>query len=132
MMIEWEKKADDLHTGKAGKLFEVVVASSDSEWLTTVMLVSRDGSDEVDYDQALRPTVEEAKQAAQTSVDYALRPFVETARAEGAAAEREACAQIARERAEMARLPSGWDAALAEALAIEAAIRARCAKGSEP
>lgn len=44
--------------------------------------------------------------------------------------EREACAQIAHERAEMARLPEGWAVGCSEALAIESAIRARGARGT--
>lgn len=127
MKIEWTKKADGVHTGKAGKLFDVLVAPSDDEWLATVTLVSRDGSAEVDYDQALRPTLEEAKQAAQASVDYALRQFVETA----VIAEREACAQIALDLAVIfGRL--ALDAARDGALSVEVAIRARSAEGSEP
>lgn len=128
MKIEWTKQADDLHTGKAGKLFEALVTPIDSEWMATVTLVSRDGDEEIDYDQALRSTAEEAKQAAQASVDYALRRFVEAA----VIAEREACAQIARDRSRWAADGAAQLAARDEAAAIEQAIRARGAGDSEP
>lgn len=139
MKIEWEKKSDDLHTGKTDKVFEALVTQSDDEWLATVTLVSRDGSAEVDYDQALRPTLEEAKQAAQASVDYALRPFVETA----VIAEREACAQIALDLADdyetRAGLPhargSLWGHRMTQACVaseVADAIRDRGAEDSEP
>lgn len=54
-----------------------------------------------------------------------VRAAIATARAEAALAEREACAEIARGSAEMARLPKGWEAARGEAIAIDHAIRAR-------
>ena len=92
MKIEWTKEFDDLHVGNAGKLLEARITPSDREWLTTVKLVARDDHEEIAYDHALRPTIGEAKAAAQEIVNYALAPFVATARTEAALAEREACA----------------------------------------
>lgn len=70
-----------------------------------------------------------SRAAAHASASAMLReivdPIVATARAEAALAEREACAEVARNRAEVARPPEGWVAARGEALGIERTIRAR-------
>jgi len=80
-------------------------------------------------------SLDDAKAALERSLSEAfaayVAPFVERARAEGAAAERAACAQIALDRAtQFGRL--ALDAARDGALSVESAIRARGAEDSKP
>jgi hypothetical protein len=122
MKIEWQNNSANI-----GRL-ELRVRRSDytGKWNAMVFIVINQIGSHHDFE-----TDAAARAWCEQWVEWFVGPALAAARAEGAAAEREACAQIARERAEMARLPSGWDAALAEALAIEAAIRARGAEDSE-
>ena len=122
MKIEWQNNSANI-----GRL-ELRVRRSDytGKWNAMVFIVINQIGSHHDFE-----TDAAARAWCEQWVEWFVGPALAAARAEGAAAEREACAQIARERAEMARLPSGWDAALAETLAIEAAIRARGAEDSE-
>lgn len=121
MKIEWQNNSANI-----GRL-ELRVRRSDytGKWNAMVFIVINQIGSHHDFetDAAARAWCEEW-------VEWFVGPALAAARAEGAAAEREACAQIALDlAAQFDRL--ALDAARDGALSVEVAIRARSAKGGE-
>lgn len=111
------------YTASAG-LVELNVTSDARGW--TIGVYNADTSETFERVEGFAGTLDEAKQQAVALAMRHFEPFTSIARA----AEREACAQIALDRAaQFGRL--ALDAARDGALSVEVAIRARSAEGGE-